>query len=115
MACLSAFVEAIADVDLLGQAATEAGLQAALGKQIRWRAVHLACHGLVDPDQPMLSALALTPDGEADDGMLTALEVRARPRSYFAGNEVERAEELVKRPHEMNYPTGQLRVLLLCR
>ena len=39
-----------------------------------WRAVHLACHGLVDPERPMRSALALAPDAE-HDGMLTYSEV----------------------------------------
>jgi CHAT domain-containing protein len=36
--------------------------------------VHLACHGIVDPERPLFSALALTPT-EGDDGFLTALEV----------------------------------------
>ena len=35
----------------------------------RWRAVHLACHGLVDPERPMLSSLALT------GGSLSAFDV----------------------------------------
>lgn len=39
-----------------------------------WRAVHFACHGLIHPRQPMLSALALSAAGE-DDGFLTALEI----------------------------------------
>lgn len=59
---------------LLGRDATEARLRSALSQSARWRSVHLACHGFVDPDRPMLSALAITP-GDDDDGMLTALEV----------------------------------------
>ncbi len=67
-------VEAIGDVVLLGAQGTEAGLVAALGKEKRWRAVHLACHGLVDSDRPLLSSLALSP-GAGSDGSLSALEV----------------------------------------
>jgi CHAT domain-containing protein len=67
-------VEAIADVGITGKAATETGLPAAIRKRKRWRAVHFACHGLVDPERPMLSALALTAD-EENDGFLTALEI----------------------------------------
>ncbi len=59
---------------LLGKHATEQGLREALAKNARWRAVHLACHGLVDPERPMRSSLALTPGGD-DDGFLTALDV----------------------------------------
>jgi len=66
--------ESLGDVVLLGAKATEKGLVEALGKQPRWRAVHLACHGLIDPERPMLSSLALTAEGE-DDGFLTVLEV----------------------------------------
>lgn len=66
--------KAVGDVVLLGEAASESGLRAALAGRPRWRAIHLACHGLVDPDHPMSSALAMTPDAEGD-GLLTALEV----------------------------------------
>lgn len=66
--------QAIGTVTLIGKDATEQGLRDALAKEPRWRAVHLACHGLVDPERPMFSSLALTPAGE-DDGFLTALEV----------------------------------------
>lgn len=58
---------------LLGADATEGALRAALAGR-RWRAVHLACHGLIDTERPYLSSLALTPTVE-DDGFLTALEV----------------------------------------
>lgn len=67
-------VEAIGDVVLVGAKATEAGFRKALGTSDRWRAVHLACHGLVDDRRPTLSALALTAT-EEDDGLLTALQV----------------------------------------
>jgi len=45
---------------LLGEEATPAGLRAALSGGKRWRAVHLACHGLVHRERPLLSSLALT-------------------------------------------------------
>jgi CHAT domain-containing protein/Tfp pilus assembly protein PilF len=67
-------VKALADVKLLGKDATEAGLQAALAQRARWHAVHLACHGLVDPERPTLSSLALTADAN-HDGFLSVLEV----------------------------------------
>ena len=65
---------AVGTVVLLGKEATESGFRLALSKRPRWRAVHLACHGFVDPERPMLSSLAETPDAE-DDGFLTAIEV----------------------------------------
>jgi CHAT domain-containing protein len=65
---------AIGTTVLLGRDATERRLRDALAKGRRWRAVHLACHALVDPDRPQLSGLALTPADE-DDGFLTALDV----------------------------------------
>ena len=67
-------VEAIADTCILGKGATETALQGLVKERERWRAVHFACHGLVDPERPMLSALALTADHE-NDGFLTALEI----------------------------------------
>jgi hypothetical protein len=66
--------EAVGDTTLLGGAATEEGLRATLASEPRWRAVHLACHGLIDPERPLLSCLALA-TGEQSDGFLTALEV----------------------------------------
>ncbi|MFO0934525.1 MAG: CHAT domain-containing tetratricopeptide repeat protein [Planctomycetota bacterium] len=66
---------AVGDVTLLGKDASEGKLvDAVLQHGGRWRAIHFACHGLVDPDRPSLSSLALTPDG-ANDGFLTVLEV----------------------------------------
>jgi tetratricopeptide (TPR) repeat protein len=70
-------VEALGDVKLLGEQATEAALARALKRSERWSAVHLACHGLVDPERPALSALALTP-GQGGDGRLTVLEIFAK-------------------------------------
>jgi tetratricopeptide (TPR) repeat protein len=68
-------VERIASERLLGEQATRRGLVGALARRPRWRAVHLACHGLVDRRDPLRSALALAPEG--DDGMLTCLDVAA--------------------------------------
>ena len=66
---------AVGDVTRFGKDASEAGLRETLAKgKNRWRAVHFACHGLVNPDRPTLSSLALTPDAE-NDGFLTVLEV----------------------------------------
>lgn len=59
---------------LLGVNASETGLLEGLEKRSRWRAVHLACHGLVDVEQPTRSALALTPAGE-EDGFLTSRDL----------------------------------------
>ena len=66
--------KAVGDEILLAQGASEVGLREALGKKDRWRAVHFACHGLVNREQPSLSALALS-ISEGEDGFLTALEV----------------------------------------
>jgi len=65
---------AVGTTVLVGKKATEAGLRAALSGGRHWRSLHFACHGLVDPERPRLSALALTREG-ADDGLLTVLEV----------------------------------------
>jgi len=67
-------VQALGDVTLLGDRATESGVVHALRAQTRWRALHLACHGWVNPERPLLSALALTATGD-DDGLLTCLDV----------------------------------------
>lgn len=60
----------------LGKQATEAAVRAALGGGTRWRAVHFACHGIVDQRFPRRSALALTP-ADGDDGFLTIPEIMA--------------------------------------
>ncbi|MDF1701918.1 MAG: CHAT domain-containing protein [Planctomycetota bacterium] len=67
-------VKAVGDVLLLGKEANEARFRSAVVAEERWRAVHFACHGLVNPDAADLCALALTPHGE-DDGFLTSLEL----------------------------------------
>jgi tetratricopeptide (TPR) repeat protein len=59
---------------LLGKSATTKALAEALARRPRWRAVHLACHGLIDFQQPPMTSLALTP-GDGDDGLLTVLDV----------------------------------------
>ena len=59
---------------LLGADATEPQVHKVLAARERWRSVHFACHGLVDPERPILSALAITPSKE-DDGFFTALEI----------------------------------------
>ena len=65
---------AVGDVVLLGAEASEPGLKHALATRPRWRAVHLACHGLIDADRPLLSCLALAPSAD-DDGLLTGHEI----------------------------------------
>ncbi len=67
-------VEAIGQTVLLGGDATEAGLRNALGKERSWRAVHFACHGLVDPERPDVSSLALSA-ANGEDGFLTSIDV----------------------------------------
>jgi len=64
------------DRRLLGAEATEAGFRAAIGEEERWRAVHFACHGVVDLQRPGWSALAITPDA-TDDGYLAVAEILA--------------------------------------
>ena len=60
---------------LLGEEATVAGVREMLGARTRWRALHLACHGAIDPANPALSGLALTPVGE-DDGKLRVTDIQ---------------------------------------
>ena len=67
-------VGAVADVKLMDEKATETALRSALEAEPRWRAVHLACHGLVDAERPMRSSVAVTADTDTD-GFLTCLEV----------------------------------------
>lgn len=69
-------VKTVGDRVLLQAKSTEAGLRELLKTQKRWRAVHLACHGIVDEDKPLFSSLALTQDGD-DDGFLHAHEINA--------------------------------------
>jgi CHAT domain-containing protein len=67
-------VEAIGTVTLLGADASEARFRDALPAEKRWRAIHFACHGLVNTEHPMLSSLALSRTGD-DDGFFTALQI----------------------------------------
>ena len=67
-------VQRVADVVRLGPQAHEAALVEALGTRRRWRAVHFACHGLVDATNPMMSALALSA-GPGSDGLLTVSDL----------------------------------------
>jgi len=62
--------KAVGDTVLLGRDATRARLETALASRPRWRAVHLACHGLIHPTKAALSSLAL-----ANGGMLTSMDV----------------------------------------
>jgi CHAT domain-containing protein len=66
--------KSVGDVVVLGAAATEAGVRAAIAKEPRWRAIHIAAHGIVDSKRPMNSGLALTA-AVPDDGLLTAQEI----------------------------------------
>ncbi len=70
----AAEIEAIGTVRIGGKDATEVRARAEIAKRPRWRAVHFACHGLIDEKRPLDSALALTIADE-DDGMLTAAEL----------------------------------------
>ena len=63
--------------NIVGKEATEARFLEVVGEHARWRALHFACHGLVDTQRPMRSALALTPD-EGHDGRFTVLDVMGR-------------------------------------
>jgi CHAT domain-containing protein len=65
---------AVGDEVLVGDAATEGALRGRLARPERWRAVHLACHGLVDPGRPLRSALSLRPS-EGRDGLWTVAEI----------------------------------------
>jgi tetratricopeptide (TPR) repeat protein len=66
--------KAVGDVTLLGEQATEAGLRLALSKGAGWHAIHFACHGIIDPERPSRSSLALTATGDSH-GFLTAPDI----------------------------------------
>ncbi len=59
---------------VLGKKVTEKAVRERLLSKRRWRAVHFACHGILDLDRPMQTALALTP-APPDDGLLSVVEV----------------------------------------
>jgi CHAT domain-containing protein/Tfp pilus assembly protein PilF len=61
----------------LGPDATEARAKAEMP---RARLLHFACHGLLDARFPLDSALALSPGGDGDNGLLQAWEVIERVR-----------------------------------
>ncbi len=65
---------AVGDAVHVGKAATEERLRALLDKPERWRSIHLACHGMIDPTHPLRSALALEPT-EGFDGLWTVSEI----------------------------------------
>jgi CHAT domain-containing protein len=66
---------------LVGRRASETAALRAFEQGSPWRAIHFACHGLVDVERPELSALALSADAE-NDGFLSCLELaRARVRA----------------------------------
>jgi CHAT domain-containing protein/Tfp pilus assembly protein PilF len=56
----------------LGKEATRATVLSEGGKA---RILHFACHGLLDDRDPLASALALTPEGTSDDGLLRAYDI----------------------------------------
>jgi CHAT domain-containing protein len=70
-------VEAVAQVRLTGAEATEANLTATVTRLAAaggMRSLHLAAHGRVDFERPILSYVALTAAGE-DDGFLSVVEI----------------------------------------
>lgn len=67
-------VERVGDKRLVGKEASEQALRAVLGERPRWRAVHLACHALIDTQHPMRTSLALAPGG-SDDGFWRLSEI----------------------------------------
>jgi CHAT domain-containing protein len=71
-------VSAVGTRVLVGREATEDAVRRVLVESPRWRAVHFACHGVVDPRHASLCGLALT-RALGDDGILTAREVLGLP------------------------------------
>jgi len=70
-------VHAVATATLVDAKANETAFWKALRQRTHWRAVHFACHGVIDGRRPMRSALALTLS-PGTDGRLTAGEVYGR-------------------------------------
>lgn len=70
----AAEARAVGDKVLLRDEATEGAVRTVIPARRRWRAVHFACHGLLDLERPMQSALALTKQAP-DDGLLTVIEI----------------------------------------
>lgn len=71
--------KALGDTVLAGEDATIERLREALKTQERWRAVHFACHGILDAVQPMWSALALSPTGAGVADFLTPIDLLRIP------------------------------------
>jgi CHAT domain-containing protein/tetratricopeptide (TPR) repeat protein len=70
-------VRSVAQVRLLRRDATERRVReeaARLSKEGGIRALHLAAHGIVNVERPLLSCVALTADPGGDDGYLTVVE-----------------------------------------
>ena len=67
-------VLAVGDVVLLGRDATESAFRRRVAESGRWRAVHFACHALVDTEHPSRSVLALTSE-DSNDGFLSVLDI----------------------------------------
>ncbi len=65
---------AVGDTVLLGKEANVTELLKSLDRKERWRSVHLACHGVVDPSRPLLSSLVISAD-EQHDGYVSALDL----------------------------------------
>jgi tetratricopeptide (TPR) repeat protein len=57
-----------------GKEATEAAFVSAAARNVPWRGIHIACHGLFRPRQPMSTALALSRSPH-DDGLLTLTDI----------------------------------------
>ncbi len=62
------------DTVLLAKNATETNFWKELKKRKRWRSIHFACHGLVDPDDATRCSVELTADSE-NDGSILALDI----------------------------------------
>jgi CHAT domain-containing protein/Tfp pilus assembly protein PilF len=56
----------------LGSAAVKSAVRSEAG---RATILHFACHAMLDDRDPLASALALTPEGDREDGLLRAYEV----------------------------------------
>ena len=69
--------QSVGDVVLLGAQATPSGVFAALRARERWQAIHFACHGLLDVENPLQSALALSFE-EGGNNLLTCVDVFQR-------------------------------------
>ena len=70
---------AVGDVVLVNEHATEIALRTRLSEKAgAWRSIHIACHCVLHPDEPLLTSLVLHPD-EDHDGLLTPLDLFDMP------------------------------------